>query len=100
MTASDGGIIEHSLDLYVHFHAGQCLNFNCSWVLVLMLRRSLTRLRATALGAALPLDHHVYLHKLTGVVLLLLGLVHSVMHLCNFSESLCSCNFLLLVQVF
>ncbi|KPJ03893.1 NADPH oxidase 5 [Papilio xuthus] len=64
---------------------GQCLNFNCSWVLVLMLRRCITALRGRGLGSALPLDHHVYLHKLTGVLIVLYSILHTIMHLCNFS---------------
>lgn len=66
--------------------AGQCLNFNCAWALVLMLRRSITALRTRGLAAVLPLDHHVYLHKLTGVLIVLYSLLHTVMHLCNFSK--------------
>ncbi|KAJ0171651.1 hypothetical protein K1T71_012414 [Dendrolimus kikuchii] len=64
---------------------GQCLNFNCVWVLVLMLRQCLTALRVRRLGSLLPLDHHIYLHKLTGVLIFIFGAVHTVMHLCNFS---------------
>ncbi|XP_016969959.1 NADPH oxidase 5 isoform X2 [Drosophila rhopaloa] len=64
---------------------GQCLNFNCAWVLVLMLRHSLTYLRGRGLSSYLPLDHHVYLHKLTGITISVLSLVHTVMHLFNFS---------------
>ncbi|XP_038218084.1 NADPH oxidase 5 [Zerene cesonia] len=63
---------------------GQCLNLTASWVLVLMLRRSLTALRSLGLGARLPLDHHVYLHKLTGVLLVAYSALHTLMHLCNF----------------
>ncbi|KAH8309544.1 hypothetical protein KR059_011653 [Drosophila kikkawai] len=64
---------------------GQCLNFNCAWVLVLMLRHSLTYLRGRGLSSYLPLDHHVYLHKLTGITISVLSLVHTIMHLFNFS---------------
>ncbi|XP_070066124.1 NADPH oxidase 5 isoform X4 [Drosophila virilis] len=64
---------------------GQCLNFNCAWVLVLMLRHSLTYLRSRGLSSFLPLDHHVYLHKLTGITISVLSLVHTIMHLFNFS---------------
>ncbi|KAL7741669.1 hypothetical protein ACLKA6_000290 [Drosophila palustris] len=62
---------------------GQCLNFNCAWVLVLMLRHSLTYLRSRGLSSFLPLDHHVYLHKLTGITISVLSLVHTIMHLFN-----------------
>ncbi|KOB72500.1 putative NADPH oxidase, partial [Operophtera brumata] len=43
---------------------GQCLNFTCAWVLVLMLRHCITALRVRGLGSLLPLDHHIYLHKI------------------------------------
>ncbi|XP_037941975.1 NADPH oxidase 5-like [Teleopsis dalmanni] len=64
---------------------GQCLNFNCAWVLVLMLRHSLTYLRSHGLSTYLPLDHHIYLHKLTGIVISILSLIHTLMHLFNFT---------------
>ncbi|XP_022126952.2 NADPH oxidase 5 [Pieris rapae] len=64
---------------------GQCLNFTCSWVLVLMLRCCITALRTRGIGSLLPLDHHIYLHKLTGVLILVYSVIHTIMHLCNFS---------------
>ncbi|XP_041972377.1 NADPH oxidase 5 isoform X2 [Aricia agestis] len=64
---------------------GQCLNFNCTWALVLMLRRCITSLRTRGLGEVLPLDHHVYLHKITGVLIVIYSVIHTIMHLCNFS---------------
>ncbi|XP_028035380.1 NADPH oxidase 5 [Bombyx mandarina] len=64
---------------------GQCLNFNCAWVLVLMLRHSITALRVRGFGSVLPLDHHIYLHKLTGTLIFGYSLLHTLMHLCNFS---------------
>lgn len=65
---------------------GQCLNFNCTWVLVLMLRRCITALRERGFGSVLPLDYHIYLHKLTGVLIVVLSIWHTAMHLCNFSK--------------
>ncbi|CAO1338201.1 unnamed protein product [Diamesa serratosioi] len=65
---------------------GQCLNFNSAWVLVLMLRQSLTFLRTRGFGAVLPLDQHIYLHKLTGVLIAAFSLWHTAMHLLNFSK--------------
>ncbi|XP_073844192.1 NADPH oxidase isoform X2 [Musca autumnalis] len=64
---------------------GQCLNFNCAWILVLMLRHSLTYLRSRGLSTYLPLDNHIYLHKLTGIVISVFSLLHTIMHLFNFS---------------
>ncbi len=64
---------------------GQCLNFNCAFVLVLMLRQCITFLRTRGFGAFLPLDNHIYIHKLTGVTIATFSLVHTIMHLLNFS---------------
>lgn len=50
-----------------------------------MLRHSLTYLRSRGLSSFLPLDNHVYLHKLTGITISVLSLVHTIMHLFNFS---------------
>uniref|UniRef100_A0A1B6DLA4 NAD(P)H oxidase (H(2)O(2)-forming) n=1 Tax=Clastoptera arizonana TaxID=38151 RepID=A0A1B6DLA4_9HEMI len=64
---------------------GQCLNFNCMFVLVLMLRHSITFLRTRGFSSFLPLDQHIYFHKLTGVFIFLYSVLHTIMHLLNFS---------------
>ncbi|XP_071440439.1 NADPH oxidase 5 [Hetaerina americana] len=64
---------------------GQCLNLDCSLVLVLMLRRCLTFLRARGLSHFLPLDHHIYFHKLVGVLILGFSILHTITHSINFS---------------
>ncbi|KAF3428053.1 hypothetical protein E2986_09001 [Frieseomelitta varia] len=48
---------------------GQCLNFNCSFILVLILRQCITFLRTHGFNSVLPLDQHIYLHKLTGILI-------------------------------
>lgn len=68
-----------------HIFLGQCLNFNCAFVLVLMLRQCITFLRTRGLGAFLPLDNHIYMHKVTGILIAIYSLVHTIMHLINFS---------------
>ncbi|XP_054244000.1 NADPH oxidase 5 [Indicator indicator] len=65
---------------------GQCLNFNCTFLAVLMLRRCLTWLRATPLAKVLPLDQHVVFHQLVGYVVLALAAAHTGAHLANFSR--------------
>ncbi|NWQ93954.1 NOX5 oxidase, partial [Burhinus bistriatus] len=65
---------------------GQCLNFNCSFLAVLMLRRCLTWLRATPVAKVLPLDQHVIFHQLVGYVVLALAAVHTGAHVANFSR--------------
>lgn len=64
---------------------GQVLNFNCAFVVVLMLNHCITWLRQTKVAIFLPLDQHVYLHKLCGFVIVLFSGLHTVMHLINFS---------------
>ncbi|XP_067631411.1 uncharacterized protein Nox [Eurosta solidaginis] len=64
---------------------GQCLNFNCAWILVLMLRHSLTYLRCQGLSSYLPLDNHIYLHKFTGIMVSIFSLLHTIAHILNFS---------------
>ncbi|XP_006758449.1 PREDICTED: NADPH oxidase 5 [Myotis davidii] len=63
---------------------GQCLNFDCSFIAVLMLRRCLTWLRATRLAQVLPLDQNIQFHQLMGYVVVGLSLVHTVAHVVNF----------------
>ncbi|KAM6060360.1 NADPH oxidase 5-like [Theristicus caerulescens] len=65
---------------------GQCLNFNCAFLAVPMLRRCLTWLRATPIAKVLPLDQHVVFHQLVGYVVLALAAVHTGAHVANFSR--------------
>uniref|UniRef100_A0A8C8AA74 NADPH oxidase 5 n=1 Tax=Otus sunia TaxID=257818 RepID=A0A8C8AA74_9STRI len=65
---------------------GQCLNFNCALLAVLMLRRCLTWLRATPIAKVLPLDQHIVFHQLVGYVVLVLAAVHTGAHIANFSR--------------
>uniref|UniRef100_A0A8C5CE89 NADPH oxidase 5 n=1 Tax=Gadus morhua TaxID=8049 RepID=A0A8C5CE89_GADMO len=59
---------------------GQCLNFNCTFVMVLMLRRCLTWLRATWLVRVLPLDQNILLHQIVGYVLCGVSPAHLSQH--------------------
>ncbi|XP_053387111.1 NADPH oxidase 5-like [Mercenaria mercenaria] len=63
--------------------AGLCLNFNCMWVLVLMLRKSLTFIRMTKLVHILPLDQHILFHKMTAWAIVGFSLVHTMAHIGN-----------------
>ncbi len=67
---------------------GQVLNFNCTLVVVLMLRHCITWLRMRGLASILPLDHHVYLHKFCGAMIVFFSLLHTAMHLINFRKTL------------
>uniref|UniRef100_A0A8C5MV05 NADPH oxidase 5 n=1 Tax=Leptobrachium leishanense TaxID=445787 RepID=A0A8C5MV05_9ANUR len=63
---------------------GQCLNFNCTFIVVLMLRRCLTRLRTTCAVRFLPLDQNVHLHELVGYNIFVQTIVHTAAHVINF----------------
>ncbi|KAB1257214.1 NADPH oxidase 5, partial [Camelus dromedarius] len=60
---------------------GQCFNFDCSFIAVLVLRRC-----PMWLAQALPLDHNVQFHRLTGCVVVRLCPVHTVAHVVNFGS--------------
>ena len=70
----------------LYYISGQCLNFNCMFILVLMLRQCITFLRTHGFSMVLPLDQHIYFHKLAGVFIFIQSIVHTIMHLLNFSE--------------
>ena len=65
---------------------GMCLNFNCAFIVVLMLRSSLTKLRSTRAGGYLPIDQGIYIHKMVGWVVTVQSLVHTGAHLGNLCE--------------
>ena len=67
--------------------AGMVLNFNGTFVVVLMLRSCLTWLRTTRVGHYLPLDQTVLFHKMVGLVIAFFTLVHTVAHLVNIGRS-------------
>lgn len=70
--------------IYLPDIAGQCLNFDCTFILVLMLRQCITFLRTHGFSSILPIDHHIYLHKTVGVTIGVLSIIHTVAHLLNF----------------
>ena len=60
---------------------GMCLNFNGTFILVLMLKTPLTWLRSTKIGKYIPIDHHIDFHKAVAVVILMQSFLHCVGHL-------------------
>ncbi|KAL0155931.1 hypothetical protein M9458_050194, partial [Cirrhinus mrigala] len=65
---------------------GQCLNLNCTFIMVLMLRRCLTWLRATWVVRILPLDQNILLHQIVGYAILIFTVVHTGAHVMNFAR--------------
>ena len=62
---------------------GLCLNFNCTLIVVLMLRKTLTVVRSSTLGSYLPIDQHIDFHKITGIVVGIFALFHTIAHIFN-----------------
>jgi predicted ferric reductase/Ca2+-binding EF-hand superfamily protein len=65
---------------------GACLNFNGALILVPMLRHFLTWLRQSLVGGLLPIDDSIAFHRLVGHVMMGFALVHTAMHLVNYSS--------------
>ena len=60
-----------------------------------MLRHSITKLRELGLAVILPLDRHIYFHKVTGRLIVVYSLIHTVAHLGNLSKYIFDINQLL-----
>ena len=62
---------------------GNSLNFNCSFILVLVLRKHLTWLRSTSAANLLPIDDSIEIHKIIGIIILVESLIHTIAHFIN-----------------
>ena len=62
---------------------GSALNFDCSVVVLLMLRKVLSFLRTTWLLHCLPFDDTINIHKLIGYLCFVLGIIHTIGHVGN-----------------
>jgi hypothetical protein len=62
-------------------YLGGMLNFNCALMLLLMLRKHITWLRTKGGGILLPLDYHIDIHKIIGVIILIESILHMAAHL-------------------
>ncbi len=60
---------------------GNSLNFNCSLILVLVLRKHFTWLRMKGASNFIPLDHFIDIHKKIGMIILYETLIHTIAHL-------------------
>ena len=60
---------------------GAMLLFNSVLVLVVVLRHTITTLRNLGLSLILPLDTHIYFHKVVGRMIFFLSILHTISHL-------------------
>jgi ferredoxin-NADP reductase len=75
-----------NLSIQIARGAGLCLNLNAALIVVPMLRHTLTWVRRSALGRALPVDDAVNVHGLIGEVVVALSLVHAGAHVVNAAD--------------
>ena len=64
---------------------GKALIFNSALILVLVLRKTITSLTRIGFSRSLPLEHNIYIHKVTGIIIFFQACIHSIAHLCNFA---------------
>ena len=67
---------------------GQCLNFTCMFIILPMLRLSMTKLRQKGFNYLLPLDKHTSFHRMTGHVIVVYSIIHTLSHLVNLVTNL------------
>ena len=60
------------------------LNFNSTFILLVVLRRGITKLRELGAAVYLPLDKNIYFHKLAGRLIFIQGICHTCAHLTNY----------------
>jgi predicted ferric reductase/Ca2+-binding EF-hand superfamily protein len=65
---------------------GLALDFNGALILIPMMRRLLTRVRATFLGRLIPVDHSIAFHRLLGHTLFMLGVAHAACFTVAYAE--------------
>ena len=68
--------------------AGKNILFLSIIIIVFVLRHSITFLRNKGLGRYLPLDNNIYIHKIIGVLIFVLGMIHSLCHFSNFAVNI------------
>lgn len=59
------------------------MNFNCAFILVLVLRKHFTWLRTKGGSSILPIDDFIEIHKIVGIVIVVETIIHTIAHLIN-----------------
>ncbi len=72
---------------------GIVLNLNSMFLLVFVLRYTITFLRKMGLIYVLPLDQHLYFHKFAGILIFVQGWFHGIMHFINFGIKSLLCTY-------
>ena len=65
---------------------GACLNFNPTFIIVLMFRHVLSWVRSTRIYFLFPLDNIIKFHKIVGWMIFFFAFLHTCAHIANFSK--------------
>ena len=66
--------------------SGMLLNFNCGFVILLMLKQTILIIRTVKwLRTWIPVDEHIDAHRYVGRVIAVLTLIHAIAHMLNFA---------------
>ncbi|CAM4780401.1 unnamed protein product [Rotaria magnacalcarata] len=93
-------LINHGLVIYVIYYrtikvklnvpivfariCGMLLNFNCTFIIVLMLKQTIRIIRSNKfLRKGIPVDDHIDFHKVVGRIIVVLSILHTIAHVVN-----------------
>ena len=66
---------------------GMLLNFNCAFIIVLMLKQTILLIRMNNfLRKLIPVDDHIDFHRVVGRVIAGLAILHTIAHMANFGR--------------
>ena len=68
------------------YFSGYVLNFCCAFIVAVMLRNLITLARTNGFASILPLDEHIYFHKMAGWFIFIYSAVHTIAHFINFGK--------------
>ncbi|CAF4486135.1 unnamed protein product [Rotaria socialis] len=67
---------------------GLLLNFNCSFIIALMLRQTIVFIRShRLLRKLIPVDDHIDFHRVVGRFIAILSTLHTIAHIANFANT-------------
>ncbi len=68
--------------------SGMLLNFNCTFVIVLMLKQTILYIRSNKwLRRCIPVEDHIDSHKSVARFIVVLAIIHAIAHMIDFSEN-------------
>ena len=69
---------------------GKALLFNSALILALVLRKTITLLARIGFSRILPFEHHIYIHKVAGIIIFVQRLSSTPLPTCAILRSTCS----------